>query len=104
MVLLTILVVFLGIMTEISTAQDYLVYTPAMTEAHTEWATQSPYVTPTPSCDSGLALDPCSSLADFVVGVSAGHVSSPYVPQHNLYAYKITDPRATGPKKIVQLQ
>ena len=101
---LTILIVFLGIMTENSTGQDYLVYTPAMTEAHTEWAAQSPYVTPTPSCDSGLALDPGSSLADFVVGVSAGHVSDPYVPQHNLYAYKITDPSGTGPKKIVVFQ
>ncbi|MCK4628040.1 MAG: hypothetical protein KAT56_03495, partial [Sedimentisphaerales bacterium] len=99
---LTLLV--MGLSAGIGYGQDYLDYTPARTEAHTEWASQSPYVTPTPSCDSGLALDPGSSLADFVVGVSAGHVSDPYVPQHNLYAYKITDPCATGPKKIVVFQ
>jgi len=101
---LTVLIAFSGIMAENSIGQDYLDYDPARTEAHTEWASQSPYVTPTPSCDSGLALDPGSSLADFVVGVSAGHISSPYVPQHNLYAYKITDPDATGPKTIVVFQ
>ncbi|MCK4628041.1 MAG: hypothetical protein KAT56_03500 [Sedimentisphaerales bacterium] len=94
----------IGLSAGIGYGQDYLDYTPARTEAHTEWASQSPYVTPTPSCDSGLALDPGSSLADFVVGVSAGHVSDPYVPQHNLYAYKITDPDSTGPKKIVVFQ
>jgi len=99
---LTLLV--MGLSAGIGYGQDYLDYTPARTEAHTELAAQSPYVTPTPSCDSGLALDPGSSLADFVVGVSAGHVSDPYVPQHNLYAYKITDPCATGPKKIVVFQ
>ena len=99
---LTLLV--MGLSVGIGYGQDYLEYDPARTEAHTEWASQSPYVTPTPSCDSGLALDPYGTLADFVVGVSAGHASDPYVPQHNLYAYKITDPCATGPKKIVVFQ
>ncbi len=78
------------------------VYTVDMTEAHTQIASLSPYVTPTPSGDANLALDANCPIADFVVGVSAGNVGGdPNVPQHNLYAYKITDPAAAGPKTKV---
>jgi len=81
---------------------DIYVYTVDMTEAHTQIASLSPYVTPTPSGDANLALDANCPIADFVVGVSAGNVGGdPNVPQHNLYAYKITDPAAPGPKTKV---
>ena len=86
----------------IGLGQDVYVYTVDMTEAHTQLVSNSPYVTPTASGDAGLALDPDANLADFVVGVSAGNVGGdPCVPQHNLYAYKITDPCIAGPKTKV---
>jgi zinc carboxypeptidase len=101
---LTLLVMFSGLSAETNSVRDPLVYTPAMTEAHTKLVSRSPYVTPTLSCNASLALNAKGPLAKFVVGVSAGHASDPFIPRHNLYAYKITDPAAKGPKKTVLIQ
>jgi len=102
--ILTLLVMFSGLSAGISSAQDPFIYTPAMTATHTKLVSRSPYVTPTLSCKASLALDAKEPLAKFVVGVSAGHKSNPFIPQHNLYAYKITDPSARGLKKTVLIQ
>ena len=102
--ILILLVMFPVLSAGINTVRDPLVYTPAMTEAHTKLVSRSPYVTPTPSCKASLAIDPKGPLAKFVVGVSAGHKSNPFIPRHNLYAYKITDPSAKGLKKTVLIQ
>ena len=92
---------FFCLFAAISLAQDVTVYTVDMTEAHTQLVSNSPYVTPTASGDACLALPGCP-IPDFVVGVSAGNVGGdPCVPQHNLYAYKITDPAAAGSKTKV---
>jgi len=82
---------------------DIYVYTVDMTEAHTQIASLSPYVTPTSSGDANLALDANCPIADFVVGTTPGNTDPcyPYSPPHNIYAYKITDPAAAGPKTKV---
>jgi hypothetical protein len=75
-----------------------------MTEAHTVSISSSPYVTKTPSGNSSLALGGTpAEIEDFVIGTTPGntHPSYDYVPPHNIYAYKITDPCATGPKTKV---
>ncbi|MCK5271136.1 MAG: hypothetical protein KAJ52_01120 [Sedimentisphaerales bacterium] len=102
--ILMLLAMFAGLSAGISSAQDPFVYTPDMTEAHTKLVSRSPYVTPTISCSAYLALDPKGPLSKLVVGVSAGHASDPFIPRHNLYAYKITDPSARGPKKTALIQ
>jgi len=81
-------------------ADSVYVYTVDMTETHTVSISSSPYVTPTASGDGNLALPGCP-IPDFVVGVSAGNMGDPCIPQHNLYAYMITDPCVTGQKTKV---
>jgi len=81
-------------------ADDLYEYDPNRTEQHTILMSSSPYVTKTPSGNSALALPGTpAEIEDFVIGTTPGNVSDPYVPAHNIYAYKITDPCTSGPKK-----
>jgi len=83
-------------------ARNVNVYTPAMTEAHTQLVSNSPYVIATASGDAKLALPGTpAKIKDFVVGITPGNTDPcyPYSPAHNIYAYKITDPHTPGPKR-----
>jgi len=77
-------------------------YDPNRTEQHTILMSASPYVTKTPSGNSALALPGTPvEIEDFVVGTTPGNTdpSYDYSPPHNIYAYMITDPCTSGPKK-----
>jgi len=77
-------------------------YDPNRTEQHTILMSASPYVTKTPSGNSALALPGTpADIEDFVIGTTPGNTnpSYPLSPPHNIYAYMITDPCTSGPKK-----
>jgi len=77
-------------------------YNTDRTEQHTITMSSSPYVTKTPSGNSALALGGTpAEIEDFVIGTTPGNTNPSYdlSPPHNIYAYKITDPCTSGPKK-----
>lgn len=98
----TMILLALSLLLVSGCARNVNVYTPAMTEAHTQLVSNSLYVAPTASGNAELALPgTLAKIKDFVVGTTAGNASDPYIPSHNIYAYKITDPPTPGPKTKV---